>query len=36
MKEKFENVKHVKPDASRKESVETYVLAMGYKNNNKK
>ena len=36
MKEKFENVKHVKPDASRKESVETYVLAMGYKNNTKK
>ena len=25
-------VKHVKPDASRKESVESYVLAMHYKN----
>ena len=31
LKQKFKNVKHVKPDASRKESVETYVLAMEYK-----
>ena len=29
----FKVVKHVKPDASRKESVESYVLAMHYKNN---
>ena len=28
----FKVVKHVKPDASRKESVESYVLAMQYKN----
>ena len=28
----FKVVKHVKPDASRKESVESYVLAMLYKN----
>ena len=28
----FKVVKHVKPDASRKESVESYVLAMHYKN----
>ena len=27
----FKVVKHVKPDASRKESVESYVLAMHYK-----
>ena len=27
----FKTVKHVKPDASRKESVESYVLAMGFK-----
>ncbi len=28
----FKVVKHVKPDASRKESVESYVVAMHYKN----
>ena len=28
----FRVVKHVKPDASRKESVESYVLAMDFKN----
>ena len=28
----FKVVKHVKPDASRKESVESYVLAMHYRN----
>ena len=27
----FKVVKHVKPDASRKESVETYVLGIGFK-----
>ena len=27
----FKIVKHVKPDASRKESIETYVLGMGFK-----
>lgn len=27
----FKTVKHVKPDASRKESVESYVLALGFK-----
>ena len=27
----FKVVKHVKPDASRKESVESYVLGMGFK-----
>ena len=30
----FKTVKHVKPDASRKESVESYVLAMGFKQKN--
>ena len=33
LKNKFKYVKHVKPDASRKESVESYVLALEYKNN---
>jgi len=27
----FEKVRHVKPDASRSESVETYLLATGFK-----
>ena len=33
MKESFRNVKHFKPDSSRKESVEMYVVAQGYRNN---
>ena len=33
LKKKFKYVKHVKPDASRKESVESYVLALEYKSN---
>ncbi len=32
LKKSFKVVKHVKPDASRKESVESYVLAMHHKN----
>ena len=31
MKQKFKNVKHFKPNSSRKESVEMYVIAQGYK-----
>lgn len=31
MKQKFNTVKHFKPDSSRKESVEMYVIAQGYK-----
>lgn len=31
MKQKFASVKHFKPDSSRKESVEMYVVAQGYK-----
>lgn len=31
MKKSFTTVKHVKPDASRSESPETYVVAMGFK-----
>lgn len=31
MKQKFATVKHVKPPASRKESSELYVIAMGFK-----
>ena len=33
MKESFRNVKHFKPKSSRKESVEMYVVAQGYRNN---
>lgn len=32
MKQHFKTVKHFKPDASRKESVEYYVIAQGFKN----
>ena len=31
MKKHFSRVHHIKPDASRKESVEGYVIALGYK-----
>lgn len=31
LKARFEKVQHVKPDASRKESPETYLIAMGYR-----
>ncbi len=31
MKKHFESVKHFKPDSSRKESAETYVVAQGFK-----
>ncbi len=31
MKKDFETVKHAKPDASRKDSSEMYVVAMGFK-----
>ena len=31
MKSKFTTVKHFKPDSSRKESAETYVIAQGFK-----
>ena len=31
MKKRFKTVKHVKPDASRKDSAETYVLATGFR-----
>ena len=31
MKQNFKNVKHFKPNSSRKESVEMYVIAQGYK-----
>ena len=33
MKQKFKSVKHFKPESSRKESVEMYVIAQGYKSN---
>ena len=33
LKNKFKYVKHLKPDASRKESVESYVLALGFNKN---
>ena len=32
IKEKFETVHHVKPNASRKDSVEMFIVALGYKN----
>jgi len=32
IKSKFQNVKHFKPDASRKDSRESYLVATGYKN----
>lgn len=35
MKQKFKSVKHFKPDSSRKESVEMYVIAQGYKEDSK-
>ncbi len=31
LKRNFETVKHAKPDASRKDSAESYVVAMGYR-----
>ena len=31
MRKHFSRVHHIKPDASRKESVEGYVIAIGYK-----
>ena len=33
MKPHFDKIKHVKPKASRKESPETYLVAMGFKSN---
>jgi 23S rRNA (uridine2552-2'-O)-methyltransferase len=33
LKRAFETVRHVKPPASRAESAETYVVAMGYRGN---
>ncbi|MEM8878088.1 MAG: RlmE family RNA methyltransferase [Pseudomonadota bacterium] len=32
MRQRFDKVKHIKPPASRKESVELYVLASGFRN----
>jgi 23S rRNA (uridine2552-2'-O)-methyltransferase len=34
MKKDFAVVKHAKPDASRKDSSEIYVIAQGFKGNN--
>lgn len=34
MKKDFKNVRHVKPNASRSDSAETYVLATGFRGNN--
>ena len=31
MKQEFKTVKHAKPDASRPESPETYVVALGFR-----
>jgi 23S rRNA (uridine2552-2'-O)-methyltransferase len=31
MRKHFSKVNHIKPDASRKESVEGYVIALGFK-----
>jgi len=33
IKPEFEKIRHIKPDASRKESPETYLVAQGYKKN---
>lgn len=33
IKERFDVVHHVKPNASRKDSVEMFIVALGYKNN---
>ena len=33
MKKKFKTVRHAKPPSSRKQSAETYVIAMGFRNN---
>ncbi len=33
IKEKFESVHHIKPPASRKDSVEMFIVALGYKGN---
>ncbi len=33
IKQRFESVHHIKPNASRKDSVEMFIVAMGYKNN---
>ncbi len=35
MKRSFESVRHIKPNASRSDSTESYVLAMGYRPNEK-
>lgn len=35
MKQKFKTVKHFKPESSRKESVEMYVIAQGYRGQEK-
>ncbi len=35
MKSKFKTVKHFKPNSSRKESSETYVIAQGFKSKNR-
>ena len=32
IKENFESVHHIKPNASRKDSVEMFIVALGYKN----
>jgi len=32
IKEKFETVHHIKPNASRRDSVEMFIVALGYKN----
>ena len=31
LKRRFQSVRHAKPPASRKESAETYVVAVGFK-----
>jgi 23S rRNA (uridine2552-2'-O)-methyltransferase len=33
IKQKFESVHHVKPAASRKDSVEMFIVGLGFKNN---
>lgn len=33
IKQKFESVHHIKPESSRKDSVEMFIVALGYKNN---
>ena len=34
IKEKFESVHHIKPPASRKDSVEMFIVALGFKGGN--